>query len=214
MPLHAVNSTPTAARPQSRGQKSTRPGTAQSNSIPFAALPHALRKDPRLRGKDKAILLAAALLEYACNRASCYPTNQTLAEDLGCSPSTIRANLALLRDAGWITVVVGSNQPNGRRIILTWRCEPQPPRGQVSDTRQSTGTPPQPTDPPRRPVGTKVRRREEEERDVTDFLPPPDPQSAVPLAPSPTRRLRLPHRRGWSPPRPRPRCLPQDPRRP
>ncbi len=162
---------------------------AKTQSLPFAALPHALRKDPRLRGKHTAVTLAAALLEYACERASCYPTNARLAADLGCSQSTIRANLALLRDAGWVRVELGPHQPNGRRIWLGWRGA-DPDREalrQVPDPRRSTGTPRQPTGGHRQPVGGKeVRRREEsEERNVTDFISPPNPQSTVPLAPRP-----------------------------
>src|SRR5512147_2362600 len=107
------------ATPRSGRRKTAPPrpdSGAKDQSLPFSALPHALRKDPRLRGKHTAVTLAAALLEYACDRASCYPTNARLAADLGCAESTIRANLALLRDAGWVRVELGPHQPNGRRI--------------------------------------------------------------------------------------------------
>src|SRR4051812_44222961 len=93
---------------------------------PFAALPHDLRKDPALRGHDKAILLAAALLEYARDKPSCWPSNRRLAEDLGCSSRTVQLALAALRNAGWIRVEHGAD---GRRIWLTWReadCAPSP----------------------------------------------------------------------------------------
>ena len=112
--------------------------------LPFAALPHALRKDPSLRGKHTAVTLAAALLEYACERASCYPTNAHLAADLGCSQSTIRANLALLRDAGWVRVELGPHQPNGRRIWLCWRG--------ADPDREAPRQVPDPADPPAPPA--------------------------------------------------------------
>src|SRR4051812_15185070 len=90
----------------------------RKTSLPFAALPHDLRKDPALRGHDKAKLLAAALLEYARDKPSCFPSNRRLAEDLGCSPRTVQLALAALQRAGWIRVEQGGD---GRRIWLTWR---------------------------------------------------------------------------------------------
>ena len=60
---------------------------SQANAVGFAALPHALRRDPRLRGQDKAVLLAAALLEYARGKTSCWPSNRRLADDM---PATFR----------------------------------------------------------------------------------------------------------------------------
>ncbi|MBV8610141.1 MAG: helix-turn-helix domain-containing protein [Singulisphaera sp.] len=121
--------------------------------MPFSALPHELRKS--LKGNQTAIVLAATLLEYAKTKAYCYPSNATLAEDMGCCVSTIRNALAALRAAGWVRLELGSNQPNGRRIWLTWRCGPAPPARvpQVSDTPQPIGPPPQPAGPPAQPVG-------------------------------------------------------------
>src|SRR5512135_3369698 len=123
----AVNSPTTrhaspAAIPRTGRGESAPPHPDQGTKIqlPFAALPHQLRKDPRLKANRTAIVLAAALLEYAPgSKPSCYPTNATLASDLGCSESTVRAALAALRAAGWIRVVLGPRQPNGRRI---WLC--------------------------------------------------------------------------------------------
>src|SRR5512142_1169786 len=87
---------------------------AKTQSLPFAALPHDLRKDPRLKGHRTAIVLAAALLEYAPGtKPSCFPTNARLANDLGCRQQTVRHALADLQSAGWIRIARGSNQPNG-----------------------------------------------------------------------------------------------------
>jgi hypothetical protein len=113
----------TAAGPRA-GQRPSAPASA-----PFAALPHDLRKDPQLRGQDKAVLLAAALLEYARGKASAWPSNRRLAEDLGCSPRTVQVALAALRRAGWVRVELGADTPTGRRIVLVWReadCAPSP----------------------------------------------------------------------------------------
>src|SRR5512135_389301 len=115
-----------------------RPGT-QTQCLPFAALPHALRKDPRLKGNQTAIVLAAALLEYARSKPSCYPSNARLAADLGVCQQTIRNALAALVVAGWVKVVLGSDQPNGRTIWLCWRCT-QPFSNQPSNQPRIAST--------------------------------------------------------------------------
>src|SRR3954452_6611953 len=117
--------------PPRKPRPSSQPGklSQASGCRPFAALPHDLRKDPALRGHDKAILLAAALLEYARDKPSCWPSNRRLAEDLGCSPRTVQLALAALREAGWIRMELGADVPTGRRLVLTWReidCAPSP----------------------------------------------------------------------------------------
>src|SRR3954464_583506 len=114
--------------PPRKPRPSSQPGklSQASGCRPFAALPHDLRKDPALRGHDKAILLAAVLLEYARDKPSCFPSNRRLAEDLACSPRTVQLALAALQRAGWIRV---EQEGEGRRIWLTWReadCAPAP----------------------------------------------------------------------------------------
>src|SRR5512135_1935068 len=169
----AVNSPTTrhaspAAIPRTGRGESAPPHPDQGTKIqlPFAALPHQLRKDPRLKGNRTAIVLAAALLEYAPgSKPSCYPTNATLASDLGCSESTVRAALAALRAAGWIRVVLGPRQPNGRRIWLCWR-ETSVPR--LSDTRQSAGTLPRSVGPTPRAIGPEEEIVIEENREETN----------------------------------------------
>jgi hypothetical protein len=152
-----------AANPRTgRGESALPPAGrgAKTQSLPFAALPHDLRKDPRLKGHRTAIVLATALLEYAPGvKSSCYPTNTRLAADLGCCEQTVRTALAALQAAGWIKIALGSNQPNGRRIWLTWRC-PQPitqpfipAPSHLSDTPQSVGPLPQPAGGPLKPTG-------------------------------------------------------------
>jgi hypothetical protein len=88
----------------------------------FAALPHQLRRDPRLN--PRAVVLAAALLEYARDEASCWPSNARLAADMRCGPRTVQIALAALRDAGWIAVEPADHQ-TGRVIRLLWRSAPR-----------------------------------------------------------------------------------------
>jgi Helix-turn-helix domain len=130
--------TPAAALRTGWGDSAPR-GTPSKTTIPFAALPHALRKDPRLKGNRTAIVLAAALLEYARARDSCWPSNRRLAEDLGCCHQTIRNALAALQAAGWVRVEHGASNPTGRIIWLTWRAK--------------QATPPNRLDPPLKPAG-------------------------------------------------------------
>jgi hypothetical protein len=193
-----------AAIPRTGRGESAPPHPDQGTKIqlPFAALPHQLRKDPRLKGNRTAIVLAAALLEYAPgSKPSCYPTNATLASDLGCSESTVRAALAALRAAGWIRVVLGPRQPNGRRIWLCWR-ETSVPR--LSDTRQSAGTHPRSVGPTPRAIGPEEEIVIEENREETNQFAHsrsrPEPSAllaALPPAPPPScgaRAARPPER--------------------
>src|SRR5512135_3266875 len=134
----------------------SRQDSGAKTQLPFAALPHQLRKDPRLKGNRTAIVLAAALLEYAPgSKPSCYPTNTRLAADLGCCEQTVRTALAALQAAGWIRIALGPNQPNGRRIWLTWRMDrcTVPALRQVLDTPQPVGPLPQPARGPLKPIG-------------------------------------------------------------
>jgi hypothetical protein len=133
----------------------------------FSMLPHDLRKDPDLKGHDKAILLAAALLEYARKKASCWPSNRTLAEDLGCCVRTVQLALRALQAAGWIRIEYGADNPTGRLIILVWReahCAPS--RGPIAP-------------PPAAPVAPEAAHQKEREkkRPVTaaGFEGPPPP---------------------------------------
>ena len=58
---------------------------AKTQSLPFAALPHELRKDPRLKGNRTAIVLARQPYSNTPGPGTpCWPSNRRLAEDLGC----------------------------------------------------------------------------------------------------------------------------------
>ena len=215
--------TPAAVPRTGRGESALpRPDPgAKTQSLPFAALPHDAEEGPEPAGEAHRRSLAAALLGVCMRAGFVLPTNAHLAVGPGCSESDDPSQSGALQQRGLGPGRVGAHQPNGRTHLallagggFPW-SDPGGSPGQVPDPRRSTGTP-----PPAgwmvtaSPVGGKeVRRRgESEERNVTDSLPPPDHQSAVPLVPLP-HPISPPPRRGWSPPLPRPRCPPQAPRR-
>jgi hypothetical protein len=99
-----------------------RPG--QSTARPFAALPHDLIADGRLKATD--VRLAGIVMRYARAKATCWPSVKTLASDLGRCERTVQLALKRLREAGWIGSRPDPN-PTGRVLILLWRearCAP------------------------------------------------------------------------------------------
>ena len=90
-------------------------------------------------------MLAAALLEYARARDSCWPSNRRLAEDLGFCQQTVRNALAALQAAGWVRVEHGASNPTGRVIWLTWRAGrviPPTPSKRLDLPLKTAGEPP------------------------------------------------------------------------
>ena len=163
-------------------------GTQYHTGVPFAALPHDIAADPRLSPTDLRVL--AALLYYARQDPSCYPSDASLAARVHRHPGTVRRCLKRLEDLGYIRrefVQATPANPTGRLIHLTC-AEPDWPRP-VSDTPERRCTP----TPERRRTPTPERRRsptpcadertpralahtnreepEGEERDVTIFPP-------------------------------------------
>ena len=174
---------------------------AKTQSLPFAALPHELRKDPRLKGNRTAIVLAAALLEYARATDSCWPSNRRLAEDLGCCPQTIRNALAALQAAGWVRVEHGASNPTGRIIWLTWRAgqSPPTPSNRLDLPSNRLGGPPQTGWTRSKNRGRRRARRipkirGERLRPRTPPTPIPDPSDSAAPTPLRLRRARLPAR--------------------
>ena len=178
---------------------------AKTQSLPFAALPHELRKDSRLKGNRTAIVLAAALLEYARARDSCWPSNRRLAEDLGCCQQTVRNALAALQAAGWVRVVYGAGNPTGRVIWLTWRAGrviPPTPSNRLDPPLKTAGGAPLKTagGAPLKTVGPEARivvveEREESPKFACERLRPETPPTPIPepkysAAPTPLRRNR------------------------
>jgi hypothetical protein len=193
------HASPAASPRTGRGESALPPpDRGTKTQLPFAALPHDLRKDPRLKGHRTAIVLAAALLEYAPGvKSSCYPTNARLAGDLGCCEQTVRTALAALQSAGWIRIALGADQPNGRRIWLQWRIDgtTDPPRvpGPPTAVRhpQPVGPLPQPAGGPLKPTGPEEaivieEGIEEESRQFAhgDERPRREPKPAPTAAPA------------------------------
>ena len=159
---------------------------AKTQSLPFAALPHELRKDPRLKGNRTAIVLAAALLEYARASDSCWPSNRRLAEDLGCCPQTIRNALAALQAAGWVRVEHGAGNPTGRVIWLTWRAEQATPPNRLDPPLKPAGG------PPLKPVGPEARIVVVEEQEESPKFACERLRREIPPTPVPTLVTRSP----------------------
>ena len=180
--------TPAAAPRTGRGSSALprQDSGAKTQSLPFAALPHELRKDPRLKGNRTAIVLAATLLEYARARDSCWPSNRRLAEDLGCCPQTIRNALAALQAAGWVRVEHGASNPTGRIIWLTWRAEQATPPNRLDPPlKPAGGTPLKPVGPESRIV--VVEGKEESPKVACERLRPETPPTTtlVTMSPAP-----------------------------
>src|SRR5271166_3678076 len=177
-------STPAAAPRIGRGFSALPrqdPG-AKTQSLPFAALPHELRKDPRLKGNRTAIVLAAALLEYARARDSCWPSNRRLAEDLGCCQQTVRNALAALQAAGWVRVEHGASNPTGRVIWLTWRAGrviPPTPSNRLDLPLKTAGEPPLKTVGPESRI-VVVEKREESPKFACERSRPETPPTLIP----------------------------------
>ena len=153
--------TPAAVKRTGRGPGAL-PCNATTHPLPFAALPHELRKDPRLKGNRTAIVLAAALLEYARASDSCWPSNRRLAEDLGCCQQTVRNALAALQAAGWVRVEHGASNPTGRVIWLTWRAGrviPPTPSNRLDPPLKTAGG------APLKPVGPEAKIMVVEEKE-------------------------------------------------
>ena len=99
-----------------------RPGLSAAR--PFAALPHDLIADPRLKAGD--VRLAGIVMRYARAKATAWPSVKTLAADLGRCERTVQYALKRLADAGWIAQRPAPN-PTGRVLVLAWRegrCTP------------------------------------------------------------------------------------------
>lgn len=99
-------------------------GAGRKPSVaPFAAVPHALYQDRRLTATDRD--LVAALLYFARDRATCWPSVATLAGRIGRCRRTVQLGLARLRATGWVTTRRAAN-PTGRELVLIWRDRPAP----------------------------------------------------------------------------------------
>jgi hypothetical protein len=90
---------------------------AASNPLPFAAVPSALIRDPRLNNSDRA--LAALLIDILRGRCSAEISNARMAAVLRLSERTIRACLRRLEAAEWFRCT-GDGRRTKRKITALW----------------------------------------------------------------------------------------------
>jgi DNA-binding MarR family transcriptional regulator len=143
-------------------------------TVGFAALPHDIAADPRLSPTDLRVL--AALLYYARQDPSCYPSDASLAARVHRHPGTVRRCLKRLEDLGYIRrefVQATPANPTGRLIHLTC-TEPDWPRPEMVPTPERRCTP----TPERQCTPTPERRR----------TPTPCADARTPRAPAHTKR--------------------------
>jgi Helix-turn-helix domain len=67
----------------------------------FSIVPEALTLDPEVT--DRAFRVWCRLDRYAGGDGAAFPSVDTLAVDLACSPASIRRATKNLRDTGWLT---------------------------------------------------------------------------------------------------------------
>ena len=166
---------------------------SRRQTVPFAIIPHDVAADPRLSPTDLRVL--AALLYYARQDPSCYPSDASLAARVHRHPGTVRRCLKRLEDLGYIRrefVQATPANPTGRTIYLVFtdpdwprpaegrgtrdeereeRGEWQPPERRCTPTpeRRCSDPPSAAARTPRAPAHTDVRIPEETERNVTNF---------------------------------------------
>ena len=123
--------TPAADPRTGRGEGVAR-GTQYHTGVPFAALPHDIAADSRLSPTDLRVL--AALLYYARQDPSCYPSDASIAARVHRHPGTVRRCLKRLEDLGYIRrEFVQATLANPTRRLIHLTCtEPDWPRPATS----------------------------------------------------------------------------------
>lgn len=94
-------------------------------NIPFAKMPHGLASDIRLSPTDRVV--AAALLFWACDKATADMANKSLASYVGVSIPTIERSVKALVHLGYITtetVKPTAANMTGRVVRLRWVEDP------------------------------------------------------------------------------------------
>ena len=110
---------------------------------PYAKLPHDIAADHRLLPIDVRLLLA--LVFFARDRDTCWPSDNTLGGRIGRSRPTVQRRLRHLEALGLIVREKTDANPTGRLIRTLWRTRETPP---VSPTA------PAPRSPVRHELGT------------------------------------------------------------
>jgi len=157
-----------------------------------AALPNdpgldALLADTRIGSTAKAIALAL-VKNWAWYKASCFPSDKTIALKVGKSPGHVQRCLRQLEAAGYIDREHTPEVPSGRRIRLRWRG-PDGDTGARPLTTPARGRGSAPARSERVVVeqgGVEQEVRLVPERPRPGPRPkPPMPASADPMAPAP-----------------------------
>ena len=134
-PVCALNSNPTAAPCPEQPQPKSR--------HPFVMLPNDIAADPRLTPTDLRML--AALLYFARQDGSCYPSDFSLGERACKHPSTVRRALHRLERLGYIRrsfFPATRANPTGRLIYLDFTSPDWPRPSPAPAQPQATQAPP------------------------------------------------------------------------
>jgi hypothetical protein len=123
---------------------------------PFAKLPHDIAADPRLLAIDVRLLLA--LVYYAMDKTTCWPSDKTLGARIGRARATVQRRLRHLETIGLIVRQKTDANPTGRVLVLAWRIRETPPVASKAP-----------------PPGSPVRHEAEPER--RSFAPPGEGRS-------------------------------------
>ena len=168
------------------------PARTRRNPLPFAAVPHALAEDVRLKPIDLAV--TRALLKHARGDDHAWPSVGSLAAQVGRTRRTVQFALRRLEASGWIVAEPATN-PTGRVLVLTWRREGSATAG-ASPARSMAPPPAQPEAPNRdvpvrRPIHGEATRTQGFSRSRRQTQPAlghpvniPAPDS-IPPAPTP-----------------------------
>src|SRR3954466_5434083 len=100
--------------------------TGPHKSSPFASLPSWIADDPTLAPTDKAILLILAGHAWG-GKATCWPSNATIAGKVGRSPGHVKRRLAALEGRGLIAREASPANRTNRVFRLQWRASPVAP---------------------------------------------------------------------------------------
>ncbi|WP_435016205.1 helix-turn-helix domain-containing protein [Tundrisphaera sp. TA3] len=160
----------------------TAPRRPQRNPLPFAAVPHALAEDARLKPIDLAV--ARAILKHARADDHAWPSVATLARQVGRTRRTVQFALRRLEGAGWIAAEPAGN-PTGRVLVLTWRRDGGATLG--AGEAPSMAPPPAQAPAPERDVPVTRLKDREPARARTVSRPRPEPapipEPSAPAAP-------------------------------
>jgi hypothetical protein len=158
---------------------STRPGQGGTSKVcAFAKLPHDIASDPRLKPVDVRVL--AALLFWARDKPTCYPSDRSIGARVHRARASIQRALRRLEGLGFIAREKTESNVTGRLIRLLFVAGPS--EAPCLKTGRAPVSKPAP-DPVSR-VGQELRRGEIKEKpaagDVPDGTGSPPPARPEP----------------------------------